>query len=71
MFDVIALNSTLGALKNIGEGSPNRLLYQPFNEGYDYVAEDTSVLAILKVSCWNPYLRQILGTINTQILVFE
>lgn len=47
MFDTILRNSTQDVLKAIGDQSPNRLLFQPFNEGYDYVAEDTSLLSML------------------------
>eukprot|EP00457_Paulinella_chromatophora_P004753 gb/GEZN01004766.1/.p1 GENE.gb/GEZN01004766.1/~~gb/GEZN01004766.1/.p1 ORF type:complete len:505 (+),score=76.23 gb/GEZN01004766.1/:85-1599(+) len=48
MFNVIARNSTLDALRGIGEGSPNRLLYQPFNEGYDYVPPPNPYFKIIQ-----------------------
>jgi hypothetical protein len=49
MFDTILRNSTEGVIKGLADDkSPNRLLYQPFNEGYDYVAEDTSIMSMLQ-----------------------
>eukprot|EP00808_Paulinella_micropora_P004420 g48698.t1 len=47
MFTALLVNSTMDALRGIGDGSPNRLLYQPFNEGYNYIPPDESFFHLL------------------------